>query len=32
VLDRDIEATAPEEIGRIAPVLTVCDGKVTFER
>jgi len=31
VLDRDLEATPPEELGMVKPVLTVCDGRVSFE-
>ena len=31
ILNRDIEATPPEEIGTIKPAVTICDGKVTFE-
>lgn len=32
VLDSDIEAVDSTEIGQIRPVLTICDGTVTFER
>jgi predicted amidohydrolase YtcJ len=32
VLDADIEATPAAEVGRIKPVTTICDGRVTFER
>lgn len=32
MLDGDIEAVAPDAIESIAPVLTICDGVVTFSR
>lgn len=32
VLDGDIEATPAERISTIKPVVTICDGRVTFER
>ncbi len=32
MLDGDIEAAAPEAIDAIAPMLTICDGAVTFAR
>jgi predicted amidohydrolase YtcJ len=32
VLDADIEATPAAEVGRIKPVTTICDGRLTFER
>lgn len=31
VLDDDIERAASEAIGRIKPVLTICDGKVSYQ-
>ena len=31
ILDRDIEATAPENIGKVKPAVTIGDGRVTFE-
>ncbi|MDQ0419238.1 putative amidohydrolase YtcJ [Peteryoungia aggregata LMG 23059] len=31
LLSGDIEATAPESIAALSPVLTICDGRVTFE-
>lgn len=30
VLDGDLESTAPEEVGTVKPVMTICDGRVTF--
>jgi predicted amidohydrolase YtcJ len=32
VLDGDIEATPADQISNLKSVLTVCDGRVTFER
>ena len=32
VLDGDIEATPAQQISTLKPVLTICDGRVTFER
>jgi predicted amidohydrolase YtcJ len=32
VLDADLDATAPDRIGTVLPVTTICDGRVTFER
>ena len=32
VLDGDIEATPPEETATIKPAVTICDGRVTYER
>jgi predicted amidohydrolase YtcJ len=32
MLDGDIEATAAAEISKLKPLLTICDGRVTFER
>ena len=32
VLDGNIEATPAEQISKLKPVLTICDGRVTFER
>src|SRR5262245_16609131 len=32
VLDSDIEATPAAELSRIKPSVTICDGRVTFER
>ena len=32
MLDGDIEATAAGEISKLKPLLTICDGRVTFER
>jgi predicted amidohydrolase YtcJ len=32
VLDSDVEKTPAEEMGGVKPVLTICDGRVTFER
>jgi predicted amidohydrolase YtcJ len=32
MLDGDIEATPASEISSLKPVLTICDGQVTFER
>lgn len=32
VLDSDIESTPAEAIGKIKPVTTICDGRITFER
>ena len=32
VLDGDIEATLPPEISRLKPNVTICDGRVTFEK
>jgi predicted amidohydrolase YtcJ len=32
VLDGDIEATPAKQISTLKPVLTVCDGRITFER
>jgi predicted amidohydrolase YtcJ len=31
VLSDDIEAVAPEEIDKLHPVVTICDGRVTYE-
>jgi hypothetical protein len=31
ILGADLEATAPEELGAVTPVMTICDGVVTFE-
>lgn len=31
VLDADLEAAAPEEIGQVRPAMTICGGRVTFE-
>jgi predicted amidohydrolase YtcJ len=31
VLSGDIEATSPDNIALLSPVLTICDGRVTFE-
>jgi hypothetical protein len=31
VLSGDVEATAPEAIAALSPVLTICDGRVTFD-
>jgi predicted amidohydrolase YtcJ len=31
VLSSDIEATEPEAMGALSPVLTICDGRVTFD-
>jgi predicted amidohydrolase YtcJ len=31
VLDFDVERTAPEDMETVKPVLTICDGRVTFE-
>lgn len=31
VLSRDIEAADPQDIGKLAPVVTICDGRVTYE-
>jgi predicted amidohydrolase YtcJ len=31
VLDGDIEATPAEQVSRIKPVVTICDGRITFE-
>lgn len=31
VLSGDIEAAAPESIAALSPMLTICDGRVTFE-
>ena len=30
VMDRDLEATPPEELGQARPVLTICAGRVTY--
>jgi hypothetical protein len=32
VLDGDIEATPARQISTLKPVLTICDGRITFER
>ena len=32
MLDGDIEATPAGEISKLKPVLTICDGRITFER
>jgi predicted amidohydrolase YtcJ len=32
VLDGDIEATPAQQISTLKPVLTICDGRITFER
>lgn len=32
VLDGDIEATPAEQISILKPVLTICDGRITFEK
>lgn len=32
VLDSDIEATPADRVGRVKPITTICDGRVTFER
>jgi predicted amidohydrolase YtcJ len=32
ILDGDIEATPAHQISTLKPVLTICDGRVTFER
>ncbi len=32
VLDGDIEATPPERMSTLKPVLTICDGRITFEK
>jgi predicted amidohydrolase YtcJ len=32
VLDGDIEATPATEIARLKPNVTICDGRVTFEK
>jgi predicted amidohydrolase YtcJ len=31
ILDRDIEATPPELVGKVKPAVTIGDGRVTFE-
>ncbi|MFN7008590.1 MAG: amidohydrolase [Allorhizobium sp.] len=31
VLSGDIEASAPEEIAALAPMFTICDGRITYE-
>lgn len=31
VLGADLEATHPEEIGTVRPVMTICDGRVVYE-
>ncbi len=31
VLNADLEATAPQEIANVKPVMTICDGRVVFE-
>jgi predicted amidohydrolase YtcJ len=31
VLDHDLEKTPAEEMGSVKPVLTICDGRMTFE-
>ena len=31
VLSGDIDATSPDNIASLSPVLTICDGRVTFE-
>ena len=31
VLDKDIEATPPDQLGAITPNVTICDGRVVFE-
>jgi predicted amidohydrolase YtcJ len=31
VLDADMEATAPDQIVKVRPQVTICDGRVTFE-
>jgi predicted amidohydrolase YtcJ len=32
VLDSDLEATAPQNISGVKPVMTICDGRIVFER
>jgi hypothetical protein len=32
MLDRDIEATPPQDIASIMPVLTICGGRITFQQ
>jgi predicted amidohydrolase YtcJ len=32
VLDSDIETTPAAEISAMKPTLTICDGRITFER
>ena len=31
ILNGDIEATSAEEISTLKPVVTICDGRITFE-
>jgi predicted amidohydrolase YtcJ len=31
VLDHDLEATRPEQLGEVKPMMTICDGQMTFE-
>ena len=31
VLDADMEATPKDEVAAVRPVVTICDGRVTFE-
>lgn len=31
VLDSDLEATARDQVGHVRPVVTICDGRVSFE-
>ena len=32
VLDADLEKTPPVEMDSVKPVMTICDGRVVFER
>jgi predicted amidohydrolase YtcJ len=32
VLDADLEGTRAEEMDSVKPVMTVCDGRIVFER
>jgi predicted amidohydrolase YtcJ len=31
VLDGDVELTPPEQISTIKPVVTICDGRITYD-
>ena len=32
VLDHDLEKTQPESMDSVKPVMTICDGRVVFEK
>jgi predicted amidohydrolase YtcJ len=31
VLNGDIEATPAEQLSKVKPILTICDGRITFD-